>query len=141
VTTDTSEQGLERLICIALTGNPCEPLKADSVREARGSYGGVGWRAGSWLDYDRDHCFDLVHLTAFLRAIQPEASESLGLAEDGPVRRKFLARLQGEISKRGTIDVLRHGVNHGPHDLKLFYGSPSAGNETPASASTRTASP
>ena len=130
MTTDTSEKGLERLICIALTGDPCEPPKADSVRETRGSYGGVGWSAGSWLDYDRDHCFDLVQLTAFLRDTQLEASESLGLSEDGPVRRRFLARLQGEISKRGTIDVLRHGVNHGPHDLKLFYGSPSEGNET-----------
>ena len=130
MTTDTSEQGLERLICIALTGDPCEPPKADSVREARGSYGGVGWSAGSWIDYDRDHCFDLVQLTAFMRDTQAEASESLGLSEDGPVRRRFLARLQGEISKRGTIDVLRHGVNHGPHDLKLFYGSPSEGNKT-----------
>ena len=130
MTTDTSEQGLERLICIALTGNPCEPLKADSVREARGSYGGVGWSAASWLDYDRDHCFDRVQLTAFLRATQRHASDALGLSEDGPVRRKFLARLQGEISKRGTIDVLRHGVSHGAHDLKLFYGSPSEGNET-----------
>ena len=50
------------------------------------------------------------------------------LDEDGPERRKFLARLQGEISKRGTIDVLRHGIRHGTHDLNLFYGAPSAGN-------------
>ena len=77
MTTDTSEQGLERLICIALTGDPCEPPKADSVREPHGSYGGVGWSAGSWLDYDRDHCFDLVQLTAFMRDTQAEASESL----------------------------------------------------------------
>ena len=48
--------------------------------------------------------------------------------EDGPTRCKFLARLQGEISKRGTIDVLRHGIRHGAHDLNLFYGAPSAGN-------------
>ena len=48
--------------------------------------------------------------------------------EDGPTRRNFLARLQGEISKRGIIDVLRHGVKHGAHDLSLFYGTPSAGN-------------
>ena len=130
MTTDTSEQGLERLICIALTGDPCEPPKADSVQEARGSYGGVGWSAGSWLDYDREHCFDLARLIAFMRATQPEEADSLGLSEDGPTRRRFLARLQGEISKRGTIDVLRHGVSHGPHDLKLFYGSPSKGNET-----------
>ena len=45
------------------------------------------------------------------------------------MRRKFLSRLQGEISKRGTIDVLRHGIKHGPHHLDLFYGTPSTGNE------------
>ena len=41
---------------------------------------------------------------------------------------KFLVRLQGEIAKRGTIDVLRHGLKHGAHDLDIFYGTPSAGN-------------
>ena len=53
---------------------------------------------------------------------------SLALDEDGPTRRKFLARLHGETSKRGTIEVLRHGVKHGAHDIDLFYGAPSAGN-------------
>src|SRR5690606_35077130 len=43
-------------------------------------------------------------------------------------RQKFLARLQGEIGKRGVIDVLRHGVKHGPHEAALFYGTPSPGN-------------
>ena len=37
--------------------------------------------------------------------------------------------LQGEISKRGIIDVLRNGVKHGAHSLELFYGTPSAENE------------
>lgn len=101
MTSDTSEQGLERLFCIALTGDPCEPQKVAGFREPRGSRGGVGWRGGSWVDYDREHCFDLAQLTAFMRDTQPEASESLGLPEDGPTRRSFLARLQGEISKRG----------------------------------------
>ena len=41
---------------------------------------------------------------------------------------RFLARLQGEISRRGTIDVLRHGLRHGAHDLDIFYGTPSPGN-------------
>jgi len=53
---------------------------------------------------------------------------SLSLDEDGPTRRKFLARLQGEISKRGTIDVLRHGIKHGAHHIDVFYGIPSPGN-------------
>jgi len=50
--TDITEAGLERLICIGLTGDPCEPPDADSVREPRAAYGGVGWRGGSWRDYD-----------------------------------------------------------------------------------------
>ena len=129
MTTDTSERGLERLICSALTGHPCDPSVAGTVAEPAAGYGGVGWNCGNPHDYDREHCVDLVQLSAFLRATQPEAAESLGLSEDGPARRKFLARLQGEISKRGTIDVLRHGIKHGAHDLDLFYGTPSAGNE------------
>ena len=129
MTTDTSERGLERLICTALAGHPCEPPVAGTVAEPPADYGGAGWSGGNPHDYDREYCVDLVQLSAFLRATQLEAAESLGLSEDGPTRRKFLARLQGEISKRGTIDVLRHGIKHGAHDLALFYGTPSAGNE------------
>ncbi|MCY4342008.1 MAG: type I restriction endonuclease subunit R [Gammaproteobacteria bacterium] len=130
MTTDTTEAGLERLICIGLAGDPCEPPDANSVREPRAAYGGVGWRGGSWRDYDRGYCLDLRQLTAFLGDAHPDISDTLGLAEDGPTRRKFLSRLQGEISKRGTIHVLRHGIRHGPHDLKLFHASPSEGNES-----------
>ena len=129
MTTDTSEKGLERLICTTLAGHPCDPPQAGALMEPRAPYGGVGWRSGSYHDYDREYCVDLVQLTAFLRDTQPEAAEVLALDEDGPTRRKFLARLQGEISKRGTIEVLRHGIKHGEHDLDLFYGTPSPGNE------------
>ena len=85
----------------------------------RAEYGGVGWSGGSWLDYDREYCVDLVQLAAFLHTTRPEVAESLALAEDDPVRRRFPARLQGEITKRGTIDVLRYGIRHGAHDLAL----------------------
>ena len=129
MTTDTSERGLERLICTALAGHPCEPPAAGTVAEPPADYGGVGWSGGNFHDYDREYCVDRVQLAAFLRATQPRAAASLGLSEDGPTRRRFLARLQGEISKRGAIDVLRHGIKHGAHDLDLFYGTPSAENE------------
>src|SRR5680860_719368 len=33
-----------------------------------------------------------------------------------------------DVYKRQTIDVLRHGIKHGPHHLDLFYGTPSPGN-------------
>ena len=45
---------------------------------------------------------------------QPKAAKALHLGADKPIRRKFLARLEGEITKRGTIDVLRNGIKHGP---------------------------
>ena len=129
MTTDTSERGLERLICTALTGHPCDPPKAGELREPRVYHSGVGWSAGDPRDFNRDYCVDLVQLSAFLHATQPEAAERLSLDEDNPTRRRFLARLQGEITKRGTIDVLRNGVGHGAHELELFYGTPSTDNE------------
>ena len=129
MTTDTSERGLERLICTALVGQPCDPPVAGTVGEPVTGYGGVGWSPGNPHDYDREYCVDRMQLSAFLRETQPELAESLALDEDGPTRRRFLARLQGEISKRGTIDVLRHGIRHGAHDLDLCYGTPSEENE------------
>ncbi|MBU2028102.1 MAG: type I restriction endonuclease subunit R, partial [Proteobacteria bacterium] len=127
--TDTSERGLERLICTALTGHPCNPAQPGQAAIPTPAYGGSGWIGGQSHDYDREYCVDLVQLRTFLQATQPEAAEALNLGEDSPTRRTFLARLQGEITKRGTIDVLRHSVKHGPHDLDLFYGTPSPDNQ------------
>ena len=129
--TDTSEAGLETRICRTLTGTDCLPRPAGTpafVAETPASYGGVGWLPGDPADYDREYCVDLVQLTAFLRATQPKVADALDLDHDSPTRRKFLARLQGEVSKRGVVDVLRNGVQHGPHHIELFYGTPSPGN-------------
>ena len=128
--TDTSERGLERLICTAMTGSPCEPGAGPVVRavsERPAAYG-LRWIGGAPQDYDREYCIDLAQLSTFLRATQAVASEALDLGQDGATRRKFLARLEGEITRRGTIDVLRHGIKHGPHHLELFYGTASPGN-------------
>jgi len=129
--TDTSEAGLETRICRTLTGTDCLPRPAGApalVAEPPSSYGGVGWLPGDPADYDREYCVDLVQLAAFLRSTQPEVAEALDLDHDSPTRRKFLARLQGEVSKRGVVDVLRNGIQHGPHHIELFYGTPSPGN-------------
>ena len=126
--TDTTERGLERLICTALTGTACDPAQEGVAGEPRSGCG-AGWICGDPQDYDREYCVDLAQLSAFLRATQPDAAKALDLDRDGPTRRKFLARLQGQVGKRGTIDVLRKGVKHGAHHLDLFYGTPSAGNE------------
>ncbi len=111
MTTDTSELGLERLICTALTGSPCDAVLAPTglEGEATAPSGGAGWICGAPDDYDREYTVDLAQLLAFLVETQPAAFEGLRLEDDGPALRKFLARLQGEISRRGVIDVLPQG--------------------------------
>ena len=125
MSSDTSERGLERLICEALTGSTCDP----GTETAR--VGGVGWTCGSPGDYEREHCVDLVQLSGFLADTQPEVAEALTLEDDRPVRRKFMQRLSKEVSKWGVVGVLRNGFAHGRHQIDLFYGTPSPGN-TPA---------
>ena len=126
MSSDTSERGLERLICETLTGSACDP-GTETARVA-----GMGWACGSPGDYDREHCVDLVQLSGFLSDTQPEVVEALTLEDDGPVRRKFMQRLSKEVSKRGVVDVLRNGLGHGPHQIDLFYGTPSPGNAAAA---------
>lgn len=127
--TDTSERGLERLICKALTGETCEPPTQSTVGEPPERHGGVGWSAGNHHDYDREFCVDVVQLSAFLRATQPEIATALKIDEDSPTRRQFLQRLHNEINKHGIIYVLRNGIKHTEHNIEIFYGIPSKNNE------------
>jgi len=132
LTTDTSEKGLETLIVRHMTGTDGLAVAPNRVAERPPAYGGTGYTAGSPQDYDRAHALDVPQLFAFLRATQPEAFRKLALADANDARDinrlKFLARLSGEIGKRGVIDVLRKGVAHGPLHFDLFYGTPSPGN-------------
>ena len=105
---DTTEKGLESLICNSLVMD--------------------GWHPGESNDYDPGACLDLAHLAAFLASTQPETASALSLDQDTPTRRQFLARVKSQIDGRGIIDVLRTGVQHQQHNITLFYGSPTPGN-------------
>lgn len=126
--TDTSERGLETLIVKAMTGVSGSLSGEGAGLDHTDSSGGTGWLLGNASDYDREYALDLAQLTAFLQATQPKAVEALDLVGDTPTRRKFLARLQGEMTRRGTIDVLRNGIKHGSQDVSVFYGTPTPGN-------------
>ena len=108
-TTDTSERGLEDIIFAAMTG--------------------AGWIPGNSDDYDREYCVDLAQLAAFLGDTQPNIAGSLALDGDNITRQRFLARLKKQIADRGVVDVLRNGIRHGQHNISLFYGTPTPGNE------------
>ncbi|MEI6206305.1 MAG: type I restriction endonuclease subunit R [Desulfuromonadales bacterium] len=133
MTTDTSERGLEDLICIAMTGRASiVPLPVEGTHFPPEPYGGTGWLLGDARDYDRECCVDLVYLRDFLKATQPAIAEALELDSDTPVRRRFLARLEKECGKRGIIDLLRNGLKHEKYTIDLFYGTPSPGNDKAA---------
>lgn len=127
MTTDTTEKRLEALIVEQMTGRtgPDE----DGFAEDPEPYVGLhNWRLGNPADYDRAWTIDLPQFRAFIAATQPPLLTALDLDHDSPTRQKFLARLQGEIGKRGIIDVLRHGLRHQQHEITAFYGTPSPGN-------------
>ena len=143
-TTDTSEKGLETLIVNYLTGQGTvltPGLSADSLPWSQNI-----WRTGGALtryaedcyvlgkpaDYNRDVAVDVVKLLAFLQATQPTVVAELELAQEGIKRTQFLHRIQGEIAKRGVVDVLRKGVSHGPAHVDLYKLLPTPGNATAA---------
>lgn len=128
-TTDTTEKGLETLIVRHMTGKDGLGIAAGAL-ESSPAKDGTGYFAGSPKDFDRAQAIDVPQIFAFIRATQPEAFGKLGISDEltDINRLKFLTRLSSEVGKRGVIDVLRKGVEHGPIHLDLFYGTPSAGN-------------
>ena len=106
--TDTSEHGLETIL-------------VDGLVER-------GWQQGTSADYSAAFGLDLVQLRLFLEETQPTLASAFDLDPTTPAGLKTLSRIQGEITKRGVIDVLRNGVQHGAHSITLFFGTPSKGN-------------
>ena len=110
--TDTSEKGFETRVCTLLEESD--------------------WLLGSSQDYDPTACVDLAQLSDFLKGTQPETAQALQLDTDNNTRQRFLNRLKREVQNRGIVDVLRNGIDHGQHSVRLFYGTPSPGNQAAA---------
>jgi type I restriction enzyme R subunit len=108
MSTDTTERGLENII------------ERDMLA--------LGWKKGKPSDYNRDFAVDLAQLKNFIEDTQKDLIDAFDINNDSPTRQKFLVRLQGEVTKRGVIDVLKNGIKHGAYHLDLYYVSPSTGN-------------
>src|SRR6188768_2767602 len=74
-----------------------------------------GWVEGVPEDFNASYAIDIGELAAFVEGTQPKLVESLGLAAPSPTRHKFLARLQGEVTRRGVVHLLRNGIDHLGH--------------------------
>ena len=107
--TNTKESGLEALIVKYLVDKN-------------------GYEQGTNADYNREYAVDETRLFRFLQDTQPDALEKLGVFKSDLKKKQFLNRLQGEIAKRGIIDVLRNGVKIYPANLIMFYLTPTENN-------------
>lgn len=86
------------------------------------------YEQGTNTDYNRDYAIDETRLFRFLQDTQPDSLAKLGVFKSEMKKKQFLNRLQGEIAKRGIIDVLRNGVKVYPASLIMFYLTPTENN-------------
>ena len=84
-----------------------------------------GYEEGTNADYNKEYAIDETRLFRFLQDTQPTEIEKLGVFHSEVKKRQFLNRLQGELAKRGIIDVLRNGIKVYPANLIMFYMTPS----------------
>ena len=85
---------------------------------------------GAQPDFDPVLALDTGELFAFVGATQVDAWEELikRYGGDQPTaQRRFAERLSSELDKRGTVDVLRHGVVDLGVTIKLAYFKPAHG--------------
>lgn len=108
--TNTKENGLETLIVKWLVEHN-------------------GYEEGANADYNKEFALDETRLFRFLQDTQPVQMDKLGVFTSDQKKIQFLNRLQGEIAKRGIIDVLRNGIKVYPVDLIMFYLTPTENNE------------
>ncbi len=88
-----------------------------------------GYEEGSNADYNKEYAIDETRLFRFLQDTQPSQMSKLGVFQSNQKKRQFLNRLQGELAKRGIVDVLRNGIKVYPADLIMFYLTPTENNE------------
>ena len=71
-----------------------------------------GWlhAEGDAANYDRAHALFPADVLAWVQATQPKAWETLAKNHGAQAGETLLARLRDQIDQRGTLDVLRHGI-------------------------------
>ncbi len=116
-----SEAGFEDAICASLVdvGGYRSPVKAGASADAPG-------------DLDPALGIDTAELFAFIGATQGDEWEKVRKSHTSPdeAQRAFVERLAKELDKRGTVDVLRHGLTYAGHEkaeIRLAYFRPASG--------------
>jgi type I restriction enzyme R subunit len=89
-----------------------------------------GYRQGKPADYDKTLCLIPNEITAFIQATQPETWQKLEQQyenDSAQAARRLCERIQSEIDRKGTLQVLRKGIETRGCKFKLAYFRPSSG--------------
>jgi len=89
-----------------------------------------GYTRGIPTNYDPAVALDTAELFAFIGATQADVWEDLVQRNGGDpdlAQRRFVERLAKQIDERGTIDVLRHGVEDLGVEIRLAFFRPASG--------------
>ena len=128
---DTSEKDFESSIESVLINARTKPLPewASPVQNPFLSLGFTsgGYRKRKPEDYNPTFCLDPGPLLDFIYATQPQEWERFKKHHGPEVKERFLSRLAQELTKRGTLDVLRHGIKDSGCKFKLAYFRPVSG--------------
>jgi len=123
------EEAIERAL---LRGGPDAAPNGDApaVREATPEFGETppgGYHRRRPEDYDRTLCLIPRDVLDFVLATQPKEWNRLAQHHGASVEERFLARLAGEIARRGALDVLRNGIKDSGCRFRLAYFRPASG--------------
>jgi len=124
---DISERAFENAIEAALIrgvrhGAGEETLWPDDEGLPQG-----GYRKRHHGDYDRALCLLPDDVADFVLATQPKQWKKLSQHYGAEAEARFMRRLSSEISRRGTLDVLRRGIKDMGCAFRLVYFRPSSG--------------
>ncbi len=86
-----------------------------------------GYRKGLEANYEKGLCLVPSEMIAFIEATQPQEYEKLQKQYGEQTAANLCERLEKEIAKRGTLDVLRKGIKDRGCSFRLSYFKPVSG--------------
>lgn len=86
-----------------------------------------GYRKLSPAGYDVDLCLISSEVIGFIQDTQPKAFEKLDVQYGADTATKLCQRISQEVTKRGTLDVLRKGIKDRGVEIHLAYFKPASG--------------
>lgn len=111
--TDISERGFENIIVKHFTENN-------------------GYELGTNNEFNKNYALDEGRLFRYLESTQPQLVEEFRLNESDIERKKFLDRLDSQLTDKGIIKILRNGFKYKHGQFILYQVTPSAENKKSA---------